>query len=295
MYEIGRERPGRKAMTGKVSSKELGLILGARLLKTEDLHYGLWSDGLEVTVANMPQAQDNYSAFLMERIPGHVKTILDVGCGTGHLAQLLTERGYRVECISPSPELARHARERLGEAFPIHLTTYEAFQTGNRFDLILFSESFQYIPFRESLPKSHALLSEGGAVLIADFFRIEADTPSALRGGHDLKRFMAYLETQPFAIVSDEDITSLTAPNLDLVEQLITEYVQPIWDTMGYYLRGNRPWLARIGGWLFRKKLEKLHFKYFSRQRNAETFAKHKSYRCLLLKKKEGTGGMAGS
>ena len=277
-------------MAGKVSTKELGLILGARLLKTEDLHYGLWSGGLEVTVANMPQAQDNYSAFLMEHIPGHVKTILDVGCGTGHVAQLLTEKGYRVECISPSPELTRHARERLGEDFPIHLTTYEAFQTGNRFDLILFSESFQYIPFRESLPKSHALLGEGGAVLIADFFRIEADTPSALRGGHDLIRFMAYLETQPFTIVSDEDITHLTAPNMDLVEQLITDYGQPIWETMGYYLRENRPWISGIARWLFRKKLEKLRLKYFSHQRNAETFAKHKSYRCLLLKKEEGAG-----
>ena len=40
-------------MAKKVSTRELGLILGARLMKADDLHYGYWPDGLEVTMANM--------------------------------------------------------------------------------------------------------------------------------------------------------------------------------------------------------------------------------------------------
>ncbi|HEY2018414.1 MAG TPA: class I SAM-dependent methyltransferase [Bryobacteraceae bacterium] len=37
--------------------------------------------------------------------------ILDVCCGTGHLAGMLTDRGYRVTGIDASPAMIRHARE----------------------------------------------------------------------------------------------------------------------------------------------------------------------------------------
>ena len=272
-------------MAGKVSTKEIGLILAARLLKTEDLHYGYWTDGLEVKLANLPQAQSRYSDYLMGQIPAGVETILDVGCGTGHLAELLTGKGFRVECISPSPMLTDLARKRLGEEFPIHRTPYEAFETDKRFDLILFSESFQYIRPENSLPKSHSLLNEKGHVLIADFFRIEAPGVSALKGGHDLKAFYAYLETLPFQVLKDEDITEQTAPNLDLTDEFIVDYVQPIWESMAYYLRENHSLLAKLGRKIFRKKLAKLEFKYFSNLRSGEEFLRHKSYHCLLLQK----------
>ncbi|MCH8883922.1 MAG: hypothetical protein IIA41_10555, partial [SAR324 cluster bacterium] len=53
----------------------------------------------------------------------------------------------------------------------------------------------------------------------------------------------------------------------------------------GYFLRHNHPWLAKLGWLLFRKKLEKIEFKYLSRQRTAGSFAIHKSYRTILLQK----------
>ena len=272
-------------MADKVSTRELGLILGVRLMKTDDLHYGYWTDGLDVNLGNLAQAQRQYCDVLMDRIPSGVRTILDVGCGTGHLAQLLTERGYQVDCISPSPVLTRLARERLGEEYPIHRTTYEAFASDRRFDLILFSESFQYIKTSHSLPKSVALLEDPGYVLISDFFLTNAPGVSALRGGHDLDGFYAYLQTLPLRILSDEDITRQTAPNLQLVDELLTDYALPIWESVGYFLRQNHPWLAKLGWLLYRKKLEKIEFKYLSRQRTAGSFAIHKSYRTILLQK----------
>jgi SAM-dependent methyltransferase len=42
--------------------------------------------------------------------------ILDVCCGTGYLAGLLVERGYRVTGIDASEAMIRHARERAPEA-----------------------------------------------------------------------------------------------------------------------------------------------------------------------------------
>jgi SAM-dependent methyltransferase len=273
-------------MAGKVSTRELGLVLGARLLKTRDLHYGLWSEGLEVAVRNLPEAQRRYSEFLLAHIPPGVETILDVGCGTGGLAALLVARGYRVECISPSPELTRMARERLGPDVPLHETTFEAFRSERRYDLVLFSESFQYIPLAVVLPKAASLLGPGGHLLISDFFHTGAPGESALHGGHDLQRFYADLREQPLELLSDEDITAQTAPNLDLVDGILSDYALPFYEVFGYWLRANHPWLARLGGRLLRRKLERLEYKYFSHRRNAEAFRLHKSYRTLLLRKR---------
>lgn len=272
-------------MARKVSTRELGLILGARLLKTEDLHYGYWPDGLEVTLANLPRAQAAYCEYLLGKIPPGVKSILDVGCGTGHLAHLLVRRGYQVECISPAPLLTQAARQRLGSRVPIYETTLEAFAPSHTYDLLLFSESFQYIAPEHSLPKALRMLNTGGYVLLCDFFSIEDSGPSALRGGHPLRWFRDYLAALPFRVLVDEDITARTAPNLHLVDTMLQDYALPVWDTLGYYLRENHPWLTRLLRPLLHKRLKKLEFKYFSRQRTAEAFLRHKSYRCMLLQK----------
>ena len=272
-------------MGHKVSSRELGLILGARLLKTEDLHYGYWPEGLEVTLANLPKAQDAYCEFLLGKIPRGVHSVLDVGCGTGHVAQLLLARGYEVECVSPAPLLTEAARQRLGTCVTIHSTTLEGLRAARTYDLLLFSESFQYIPMEDSLPKAVRLLNTGGYLLLCDFFSIEGSGPSALKGGHGLAAFRQVLATRPFRVLLDEDITARTAPNLQLVDGMLRDYALPVWDALGYYLRQNHPWLARLAKPLLHRRLKKLEFKYFSRQRTAENFMRHKSYRCILLQK----------
>jgi hypothetical protein len=72
---------------------------------------------------------------------------------------------------------------------------------------------------------------------------------------------------------------------MQLVDSMLQDYGQPVWDAMAYYLRENHPWLSKMLRPFLRKKIEKLEFKYFSRQRTAETFKQHKSYRCMLLQK----------
>jgi SAM-dependent methyltransferase len=272
-------------MAHKVSSRELGLILGARLLKTEDLHYGYWLPGQEVTLRNLPAAQTAHSDYLLGKIPPGVRTILDVGCGTGHVAQLLLQRGYEVECVSPAPLLTEVARKRLGPGVPIYPTTLEALQTSKTYDLVLFSESFQYISPDDSLPRTLELLNPGGHVLLCDFFALASDGDSALSGGHPLEPFYVTLAGYPFQLQFDEDITQQTAPNLQVIDDMLRDYFIPVWETLGYYFRNNRPWLVRLLQPLLRKRIAKLEFKYFSNRRTAEAFISHKSYRCMLLRK----------
>ena len=77
----------------------LGLVLGRFALAMQDLHYGYWSDDLELTPQNMPRAQARYTDELMGDIPADVRSILDVGCGAGNTALKLLDRGYEVDCV----------------------------------------------------------------------------------------------------------------------------------------------------------------------------------------------------
>ena len=269
----------------KMSTQELGLILGSRLFPGGDLHYGYWADGLEVTWANLATAQVAYSEFLMDHIPGGVNSILDVGVGTGVLAEKLTARGYKVDGVSPSAALTHLARERLGEAVTVFPVRFQDLEADRRYDLVIFSESFQYVPPELSLPKAHEVLNPGGHVLIIDFFKTDAPGKRPLGGGHRLSRFYPVLARQPFTVLEDKDITAQTAPTMELVGRLLREYAQPMYDILGSYLQNNHRVIAKTLGWLFRKRLRKIRFKLFSTQLSGESFHHFQSYRLFLLRK----------
>ena len=69
-----------------------GFLSGRHFVGTKDLHYGYWPDGMEQTMSNLPSAQEEYSAYLMQHIPWTAKKILDVGSGAGSLAEKLIAR-----------------------------------------------------------------------------------------------------------------------------------------------------------------------------------------------------------
>lgn len=132
--------PLAEALPSRELGLALGLLVGRPLLGMEDLHYGYWPDGLAPTLQNLPAAQEAYTDRLVQRIPDGVRTILDVGCGAGHVAAALVRRGYRVDCLSPNPTLNRLVRERLGDQVGLFECRYEALRTDRRWDLVLFSE-----------------------------------------------------------------------------------------------------------------------------------------------------------
>ncbi len=275
----------------KVDSKEVGLVAGLNLfnffLGTKDLHYGFWGDDLEVTIQNLPEAQKRYSSFLIGHIPEDVKTILDVGCGAGGVATELISRGFQVQGVSPSPLLSEAAQKQAGDGFKIHAGRFEdvSLPADEKFDLVMFSESFQYITLDVVLVKAQKLLRPGGYILICDFFRSNALGKSVIGGGHKFERFKAELEATGLGVLAEEDITKETSPNLDLVNQMGRDLLLPTFNLIGYAFKSNHPWIAKIFRWKFRKKLDKLNYKYLSGERSAAAFAKHKIYKLFLLQR----------
>ena len=271
-----------------VDSKELGLAAGlvfARyFLNTDHLHYGYWPDDLPVDIQHLSQAQDLYCDFLLSHIPSGTHTILDVGCGAGIMSKRMLSEGFHVESVSPSLYLSSLAKENLGDKGLIHQSTFEELTLDRKFDLLLFSESFQYIDLARVFAKSRDLLTEKGHLLICDFFRRDDATgESGLGGGHSLKRFYEELETGGFTVEKDLDITANTAPNMDLVGNMMEDLGKPLWDLFLYYIDSNYPRASRFARWRYKKKIQKIERKYFSGRRNARTFAADKSYRLLLL------------
>ena len=196
------------------SSQAIGLrianICGRYLLHTDHLHYGFWPEDLPVSLENLPRAQDLYSQFLCDHLPEGVTTILDVGCGTGHNAELLLERGYQVDCVSPSPYLSEVTESKLKGRGHLYNCIFEELPEGKKYDMLLFSESFQYIQLDGIFERFKKYLNPGGAVMIADFFRIESNSgrKSAMGGGHRLSRFRERLaEAGEFRQIEEIDIT----------------------------------------------------------------------------------------
>ena len=284
----------------KMSTRELGLILAQQLLDVEDLHYGLWDDDLELSLSNLATAQQRYNNMLLEQVGRLVSgvtpaTLLEVGCGTGHMLQLMLASGYRVDAINPSAQLNRLLRERLrngGATMPLLLEAgFEAIPEDwfrNQYDLILFSESFQYIPLPELFEKMPRLLKKGGHVVICDFFKTAAHCDGeagdrSFSGGHIESAFYRLVELSPFAIEYDEDLTPRVSPNIALIDDWLTHRLAPAAASVDTWFLDQHPRLTRLFKWLLRKKLARINYKYLSGHRSQAIFEKYKSYRLIVL------------
>jgi SAM-dependent methyltransferase len=279
----------KKKKSKKEISRELGLevgsICGRYFLKLRHLHYGYWTNGLEVNVSNLHLAQDEYVKFIASHIPDGVKTILDVGCGTGELAETLLNMGYEVDCVSPSPFLERQVSQLLGDRTYIYECFYEEMQTDKQYDMVMFCESFQYIDLEQALSKTNEFLKDGGYLFICDVFGKDIKAKGVMGGGHKLGKFNDCIAKFPFRLIENVDITEETAPNMDLYGDALKNVVQPVTDVGVRFFQSRYPIATKFLKWKYRKKIEKAQKKYFEGGRTGEDFRKYKSYQLFVYKK----------
>ena len=285
--------------TEKMSSRELGLVLAQQLLGVDDLHYGLWDEDLELKFANIGIAQQRYTDQILNALPPAVDggvRVVDIGCGTGHILAQMLDRGYQADAVSPAPELSKRVQERLaqrpGNTARLFECKFEDFPVEERtgyYDAALFSESFQYISLEHSLPRLQRILKPGGRVVICDFFKTEhagdgRPGDRSFGGGHAMSEFYEKIKDSAFEIEHDEDITKKVSPNLKLLNDLLMDKLKPAGSTLDRYLRDNKPFIAWLIRTFFRKKLDKLNYKYFSGHRSPEVFERYKTYHLIVLR-----------
>jgi len=270
----------------KVDSKEVGLEVGLHFFKfffkSEYLHYGLF-EGLEPDIQNLAKAQENYAEFLILNIPDGVKTILDVGCGSGRMARTLLEKGYQVDCVSPGTLLTNYVKESLGNRIELYNCKFEDLKTAKKYDLVMFCESFQYIPIDRSILCALDVLKPGGFIIVSDFFQTDEPGKSPIGGGHKFKEWEEKKAIFKIKQLKERDITKETSPTVDLVNQMTMEFLHPTWNVIFKLAEDRFPMVIKFFKWKYKKKLAKMENKHFQGQRNGANFAKYKKYMFYLL------------
>ena len=277
------------SVKNKVSSRrvglDIGLAIGRFFLNTEDLHYGYWPKGKTATIQNFAEAQEAHSKLIIDHIPDGTQRILDVGSGSGNLALKLINKNYQVNCVIPSEFLAEQVQTKLGDRSTIHICGFESMSDSEMYDLILFSESFQYVKMKESLEKIIYMLSSNGHLLICDFFRRDVPEKGPMGGGHSWKQFQEIIVNHPLKLETDIDITNETSPTIDLLAKFNTDVISPIVEMSGEYLIDHYPTITKLFKWKFKKRLTKIHNIYLSGDVNGESFKQFKEYHLLVYEK----------
>ncbi len=279
--------PGRK-----IDFKTLGLDMGVDFVRfltgKEHLHYGIWEEGVEVCAGNLLQAQELYTRKLISHLPdGNTLNILDVGGGAGETALTLNNLGHKVEVVVPSNILAKRCRAKLGETVPVHELGFEEYEITGKFDVCLFSESFQYIPLEVSLDKAREVTHPGGLILISDCFRTPEGHSNMMRyrpvgGGHPVSRFYEEVEKAGLEVAFEDDITEKVAPSIEL-ETEFYKFVGNSIARLDQEIKDKTPQIRGTMASIFKllikeKSREKLQRRLVGQDRNTVEFCKNNRY-----------------
>jgi MPBQ/MSBQ methyltransferase len=191
------------------------------LTESRYLHYGYWEpvpqSGEELTVTRLRVAQEAYAAKLLSFIPQGTNTILDVGCGIGGNAAYLCDRGFSVEGLAPDALQEEKFLKNTNGQVPFYLTRFEDFHSSSSYDLVLFSESSQYISVEDLAQGAARLLNPGGYLLIADMMRSDGEYQEGIFSNcHVASVLQTTLRQAGFNLIKTEDISAQVVPTIDL-------------------------------------------------------------------------------
>lgn len=272
------------------SQKDFVLKLYQDITKSDMLHLGYWNENDPVTLEKLPEAQLRYTDYIINEIPKTVKTILDVGCGTGRVAVKLQELGFSVDCVSPDLLLKEKIEKNYKDKLTLYCSKFEDLQIGKTYDLIMMMESCEYLHIDQAFSQCQKYLNPDGKILISDMFRI--NNSRDYKAFHTLDTFRETIKKYGFRISSCHDITLQILPTLELTAGIYHKYMLPIMRTavesLAYSIekRKNYRYIWKIINFLFRKKIKKTENDFFGRIPkliNKEHFFNNVKYLVYLL------------
>jgi SAM-dependent methyltransferase len=266
--------------------------------QSEHLHLGYCDNPDEEFISNrdLRQAQENYLDLCMQAIPEEVQSVLDVGCGTGEMLKRLADNGLRVKGMVPDPLLAEKIARKVGPK-KVVLSKFENYgDVADKFDLVLFMESFGYIrDMGATLAKAASLLRPGGYILICDFFARKKDKRDLFsKNFHHRDEFAAtFAANTQLEVVLHRDITANTLPTIRFCNALIFDYVLPISEVVLTSIKESstikkKPYLLKLFNLFFKKKIKAKwdHSNYRLNQIKPEYYLQSCSYEMFLFRKK---------
>jgi SAM-dependent methyltransferase len=272
----------------KMSKKKIdyGLLFYREIFEIEFLHFGLWKSNDELNIENFKRAQQRYFEKLLSFIPEETKSILDVGCGTGVGTELLYKKGYDVEGLSPDKYQMEEFKKKLGEKVKFNLSRFNNFKPERKYNLVLMSESSQYINIDKIFIKTGDCLNKNGYLLIADYFR--KYDKKYYKTCHILDNFLSKAGKNKFEIVQSEDITNNVVKTLDFGHLIFERYCNPMIRIISTYFENEYSFMVKIIKVIFERKLKKIN--YYLRVKtpeklNSKKFIDELVYKIFLFKK----------
>jgi SAM-dependent methyltransferase len=259
-------------------SNDRALRIYNEVLGLDRLHYGIWDENDQLTYDNLKQAQIRYENFIIENIPNDVKTILDVGCGTGVLTKKLIELGYKAEGLSPDINQKKVFEENVNTKF--HHCKFGHFNPPQTYDCLIMSESAQYIKINRLFDAALKSLTKSGYLLICDYFVLNNHESILHKSGHSYDLFKEKVNAYKFKILTENDLTDRVLKTLDIAEDFAQRALKGL-DIGTERIRKKHPYLTKFTLWLFRKKILKI--KEQMQLLDSDLFKKHKTYRFFLL------------
>ncbi|MBE0477710.1 methyltransferase domain-containing protein [Candidatus Aerophobetes bacterium] len=252
---------------------------------TKHLHYGYWKEGEELTMKNMRFAQERYADHLISFIPHEVRTVLDVGCGVGGTSLKLLEKGYRVAALSPDFYQCKVFKENVQVEVPFHLTTFEEFESQEKFDLILMAESCQYIDIEKGLKKCRDIVTPEGYLLVADYFEVDEQYLDLPLSGHPLIKYLKKAEDAGFKTLKSEDITSRVSRTLDFRKEFYRDYLMPTLKIIAFSIKVHAPFFYTLGNFFLGRIARKMINRGFEEPGvvDSKIFAEHRKYMIYLF------------
>lgn len=269
------------------------LYFVTEVLKLRSLHYGYWDAARSddrVDLEEMKSAQARFTERLIGFVPPDAKRVLDVGAGIGDNARALSLAGRRVTAISPDRNHERYFADSDDPNVEFRRTTFEAFDTAERYDLVLFSESHNYFDARFGLKRARDLLRPGGHLLVSGMFRHEgkADFPR----GYDVLQ-LPYLRTATefsFTPARIADITPNILPTIEMIDRAVCEILEPTLRFAEAWATARAPWKTRLVRLLLSSEDDALRrvLKKLRRKTNPATFGDRFRYVTVLLEAQRG-------
>ena len=103
-------------------------------------------------------------------------------------------------------------------------------------------------------------------------------------GGHAIGQFYGTVKKNNYTILTDLDVTDNLSPNLKLLNDLLVNRFIPFSNTLDAFLTSRANLFYRFLKYMFRKKLEKMKYKY-SHSRNEENFRKFQNLSIVCFKR----------
>jgi hypothetical protein len=203
----------------------------------------------------------------------------------GDVAQRLAARGHSVTAISPDENHGRYLN-RLGSAVRFVRARYQTFESDERYDLVLMSESQNYFQVDTCFERTARYLKPAGHLLVSGIFLKEHGRPFPDHVNR-IDSFIAHGTSNGFDLIEDTDVTSRVLPTLQLMHEALEAYVSPSLALLGHYLRAFAPMRVRAIGWLFHKQLRELDaiHRFLLHKTDPQAFAEHGCYRMLLFRR----------